>query len=253
MVKYGKGGGYPVIWFAEKPSFFDGSVFLEYRQVRSTAEYQGFMRSPFHTIHISLDGDDASILASFSKGTRYEVNRAMRDGVFFSSDVRQDDFVRFYNEFALLKSRKCLAPEELDLMGAHLSVTSAGYGDEVLVMHCYLLDMQLRKVRLLYSASHFRAFGDSAERNLVARANRMLHYKDMLYYRERGYSCYDLGGISLEQNDQEKAHIANFKAGFGGCIVEESHYISVPLVVMRGLKNRMQRIRLNWSERISRA
>ena len=48
---------------------------------------------------------------------------------------------------------------------------------------------------------------------LVGRANRLLHMNDILSFKELGYSTYDWGGCSDENEDLRK--IANFKRGFG--------------------------------------
>ena len=68
----------------------------------------------------------------------------------------------------------------------------------------------------MYSASLFRRYEDSSVRNMVGRANRFLHWHDMLWCRNAGYAFYDLGGINLAGEDEETRRVTDFKLGFGG-------------------------------------
>ena len=80
----------------------------------------------------------------------------------------------------------------------------------------YVKDSSSGRVRLLYSASHFRARSDSGERNKIGRANRLLHWHEIVTLKDLGFGLYDLGGIPLDSSDQEKNDIARFKLEFGG-------------------------------------
>ena len=64
---------------------------------------------------------------------------------------------------------------------------------------------------LCYSASDFR--GESVDRALAGRANKLLHWKDMLQLKEAGCEVYDWGNVS---SFEEYNGIDTFKAGFGG-------------------------------------
>ena len=55
-------------------------------------------------------------------------------------------------------------------------------------------------MRLLYSASHFRATSDSGERNRIGRANRLLHWHEIITLKDLGFELYDLGLALMAQN-----------------------------------------------------
>ena len=67
---------------------------------------------------------------------------------------------------------------------------------------------------LNYSVSNFRM--DPSKRNLAGRMNKLLHIKDMDWFRERNYTLYDWGNISSSQNPNG---IDIFKMSFGGDVV----------------------------------
>ena len=56
---------------------------------------------------------------------------------------------------------------------------------------------------------------------LIARANGLLHYQSMIYFKNNGYKIYDFGGISgnFDKNDPHYG-IYGFKKAFKGYIVE---------------------------------
>ena len=91
----------------------------------------------------------------------------------------------------------------------------------LLTAHAYVKDSSSGRVRLLYSASHFRARSDSGERDKIGRANRLLHWHEIVTLKDLGFELYDLGGIPLESADQEKNDIARFKLEFGGELLIE--------------------------------
>jgi lipid II:glycine glycyltransferase (peptidoglycan interpeptide bridge formation enzyme) len=94
-------------------------------------------------------------------------------------------------------------------------------------MHAYVADRDASRIRLLYSASHFRGTEDTEERNLVGRANRFLHWSEIQSAQEAGFELYDLGGLPINHNDPAKNAIARFKSEFGGTpILEYNGYTS---------------------------
>jgi lipid II:glycine glycyltransferase (peptidoglycan interpeptide bridge formation enzyme) len=51
----------------------------------------------------------------------------------------------------------------------------------------------------------------------------MLHWKDILEFKKKGYSIYDFGGLALK-DDPVLANIDRFKKSFGGTIVQEYEF-----------------------------
>jgi lipid II:glycine glycyltransferase (peptidoglycan interpeptide bridge formation enzyme) len=56
---------------------------------------------------------------------------------------------------------------------------------------------------------------------MIGRANRLLHWDDIRYFKNQGYSIYDLGGISIDVADKERQAINKFKECFGAVQVKE--------------------------------
>jgi hypothetical protein len=108
-------------------------------------------------------------------------------------------------------------------------VTEMSVGGQPLVMHAYLQDKTIGRVALWKSASHFRTLEGAEgqqQRNLIGRANRLLHFSDMKHLRNDGFEIYDLGGYAPDTDDLALKRINDFKDSFGGELVEESNYLS---------------------------
>jgi hypothetical protein len=177
---------------------------------------------PFHTILIDLTQDPELLLAEMNKVTRNEIRRAERENVVAElitspgADVTRE-FVTFYQDFARLKGLPPLNRERVSGMRDSGALTlSRAFDPEgnAIVWHCYVHSPGYS--RLLHSASLFRSSNDKAQISAISRANRYLHWRDMLGLRDLQVTTYDLGGWYEGKDDTEKLKINFFKEGFGG-------------------------------------
>ncbi|GHU12783.1 hypothetical protein FACS1894161_1730 [Spirochaetia bacterium] len=188
-----------------------------------------------HTLILDLSKTAEDLFSLFRKNTKYEINRAKeRDavvcGTFFERGEDNNEklakYLDFFNAFAQSKNR---TPCTLDEFGCYIKngsfcVRCAEKDSQFLVMHAYIVSDG--RARLHQSASHFRNVDDAEFRNLAGRANRLLHWDDMLYFKALGIQYYDFGGLYLGSTDKEKILIAQFKQAFGGEVLREYLYLS---------------------------
>jgi hypothetical protein len=176
-----------------------------------------------HTLSIDLTQSEDDLLAAMGKSSRYKVRRAMtRDGLTCATfgsptaEVRRE-FADYYDEFAPSKALRHIFRRRLDVMAGSgvlvLSHVTRG-GERPLAWHAYAASSQ--RALLLYSASLFRDYADSSDRNAIGRANRFLHWHDMLWFKAAGCAGYDLGGFDPTERDPVTRQINEFKQGFGG-------------------------------------
>ncbi|WP_020614565.1 hypothetical protein [Sediminispirochaeta bajacaliforniensis] len=214
------------MWFQPPTSSVKGFDILDLRQVESPPEHARCHQ--FSTLLFDLTRTEDELFSDISKGTASKIRRARdRDGIEVYSYERDDDallrFAEFYAEFARSKGmspvsftylKACLEAGELVLREARFSEQ-----DETIVWHSYIASSG--RARLLHSSSLFRNSNDSSFRNLVGRANRFLHWDDMLWFKTKGFTTYDLGGWYTGSEDQAKLAINRFKEDFGGRAVTE--------------------------------
>lgn len=219
-------------WFANTVDKCNIFKIVKYKQYKQEKKF-GYINYDFYTKIVSLEEMEKDILDKFTKNTKYEINRAKREGVDFKIENNLDNFVDFYNDFAQSKKLKLL--NNIEKYKDYLVVTEAVFENEILSMHSYLADKDSGRIRLLHSASQFRNVEDNKMKNLIGMANRMLHFDDMCYFKSQGFKEYDLGGYAYDTKDNVLESINKFKDSFGGKLVKEIELQSIPFFVLNKL------------------
>ena len=191
---------------------------------------------PLHSLQSDLDVAPEAIAGRFDETCRRHVRRAERqDGLRHEmiADAADalEEFIGFYDTFARQKGLWLADRHWLARMAEarQLILSCASRGGERLVWHAHL--RAGCTVQLAHSASLYRGTGD-AYRSLIARANRWLHWRDMLEFRAAGLRHYDWGGLFAPESTPEEAGINRFKRSFGGHPVV-AYQCAVP-VTLRG-------------------
>lgn len=229
-------------WFAEQPDPADARGFAIYYQAKSIVPVRGFVREQKHTKFISLAGSEDDIFEQIGKNTKPKIKQALAEGGLRFSLIEAADEVReLYNEFARSKGRPPLDERTFRSYWRNMTATKISLDGDPLVMHAFLVDEGLKRANHLYSASLFRSTDDSDRRARIGRANRALHYLNMLHFRDRAITTYDLGGYAFGTQDPELQQVNEFKDSFGGQLIEESNYISLPLHLARKVNRLLRR------------
>jgi hypothetical protein len=230
----GRGVIYGEVWFDEELPRDAGVDVVLYR--KKASPIAGARTAPFLSMVTDLTVTEDAITGRFGKDCRYKIRRAeARDGLkmewISDPEARLDEFREFYDAFASEKSiwlsdRRWL---EAACEARQLVITSASKEGDALVWHAYLVCG--KSAWLQYTASCFRRM-DSDYRALVGRANRWLHWREMLLFKEKGMERYDWGGLFEDESVPGNAGINNFKRDFGGQQVR-TYDCTVP-VTLRG-------------------
>jgi hypothetical protein len=225
---------YGEVWFDEETPPSPGVDVLVYqRRDRPIADARTvLLHSMQHDLSCTLD----EIQRRLHDTCRYQIRRAeSKDGLSFEQiadpAARLGEFAAFYDQFVRQKlvwavDRQWLAAAAAE---GQLTLTCATRRGEQLVWHAYMRSGAFASLE--YSASLYR--GGSAEyRALAGRANRWLHWQDMIALKADGVRCYDWGGLFADESTPERAGINEFKRTFGGIAVR-SYQCSLP-VTLRG-------------------
>ncbi len=219
------------IWFGDKISY-QKYPFKEFVLNKSGNFKIGFLKEKKYTKVIDLLQTEEVILKSFSKRTKYEINRSAREEVQFGIENSLEVLIDFHNDFAKQKGLSPLG-NPIRKMADYIVITQASHEGKVLVMHSYIIDRQGKRVRMNTSASHFRGAEDKDYRNFVARSNRFLHYQSMVHFKKEGFEIYDFGGYALGTKDPGLQSINRFKDSFKGTLIEEHTYTPVPMFFIK--------------------
>jgi hypothetical protein len=207
------------LWFDEQvPTGFRPDI-VRYHQALTPA-VEG--ATDFFTLVTDLSQEVDALMTHLQKESRYEVRRAQeKDGltlkIWNGDEAFLEAFVDSYREFAAQKGLMTLDSHHLSRLKAagRLDISSAESADgEPLVYHAYYKHAD--RVRLLHSASRFRSSSDSGYRAMAGRANRWLHWQDLLRFKSEGRRWYDWGGWYEGKEDADRLRINQFKESFGG-------------------------------------
>lgn len=215
---------YLELWFdeAEPGGRFD--VVVRHRALQPSASGEN---EEFHSLHIDLTRESDDIFKDFARNTRAQIRKCTENdtGLSFEFVDRPTpalaaEFEAFYNEFALSKG---LSPVPHTRLRAYFESDSvllarALEGPRTLVWHVNVTAGPY--ATLMYSASQFRS-GDEEFRKLVGRANRRLHWEELLHFKRAGLRTFDFGGWYAGSTDTARLSINRFKEEFGGTKVLE--------------------------------
>jgi len=233
---YSINGLFKEIFFAKSVSYKDIFLLTRYYYPKRRPKF-GFIWQKAYTAYVDIEKSEEEILSNFKKNTKYEINRAKREGVEYKISNDIDFFYNYYNEFAKSKNLELLNYNTLLKYKDFIVISQAVKDGEVLSTHIHLLDKDNKIAILLYSASLFRKIEDKKLRNLIGYANRFLHYQDMLYFKSKGCSIYDFGGYAYGTNDEVEKRINHFKDSFNCIPIERGIYTSWALNLILKFKN----------------
>ena len=230
----GRAVAYGELWLDEPPPPAAGVDILVYRY--RSAPLADARSSPLRSLRTDLTPPAEAILAGFDESCRRQIRRAGREDALqyeLSAEpaAALGEFADFFDVFARQKGLWLANRHWLTHAAeAHqLALSRVVRQGETLVWHAHL--RAGCTVQLAHSASWFRG-ADGDHRSLVARANRWLHWQDMLAFKAAGALQYDWGGMFADESTPERAGINRFKRTFGGAPVL-AYECSVP-VTLRG-------------------
>lgn len=243
MIRYkSRGALYGECWFGELPAQASVDV-LALRQ--RTSRLVGVRCHPFFTIFNDLTVGEDELMGRFGANCREKLKRAERRDdleleILEDPGERLPEFVACYDAFA---EQKRLRRANMQwLLGAcaarQLVLARVSRHGETLVWNAYVVAGA--DAWYQHGVSRFRDV-PAEQRAIVARANRWLHWRSMLWFRERGFARYDWGGLFEREETPDQAGINRFKREFGGREVR-SYDCYVPVTLKGHLRLELNRL-----------
>lgn len=247
LVFPGKGIRYGEIWFAEEAPAHLADIILGRQSLKPLTNGQC---REFWSIEINLAQSPETLLECVDKNTRYEIRRAeSKDGLtseFWLSpgDDVQTAFMGFYNAAACTTGRENVQPaiSARYAKAGMLGLSRVSRDGQDIAWHAYILAG--KRARLWLSGT-----APDADRALSGRANRLLHWRDMIHLKDHQYEVYDFGGWYEGNTDRKLLSINQFKEQFGGnrvchydCVIPQSlrGKLYLWLQAVLGRQNRQQ-------------
>lgn len=228
--------------FAEARSFWDLFKIAVY------FSYQGDIgKVPFwycklhgHSAKSDLTLSMEDILTKMKSNTRNEIRRAVKEGCVFEIVEEAGEFIPFYNSFCESKGLGDFVDASRLGKYEHLLITKATHNGQTLAMHANILDPEEHLGVLILSCS--QRLDSDVDKKMIGWGNRFLHFKELEYLKERGYTSYDWSGVVIDPEDPLYS-IGQFKLAFGGTLVD-SWTLKTPLYrMLEGVRNLLIKFR----------
>ena len=211
-------------WFTYKFSFWDIFSLNIFFHIKNTHQWIPGVSEDTYTLELDLEQSEEVIIANFAKQIRQQAKIAENENTscFFHQEV--DQFVSFFNEFALKKDTWTTSKRRIEELGDNIKLSFATNNGQILAAHSYLIDEKVGIVRHLHSAT--KRLDENFDKNLIGRANKYLTVKDILYFKEQGFKIFDFGGFAKDTENESLKGINNYKLLFGGKLVTCTNYSS---------------------------
>src|SRR5579875_372988 len=209
--------------FCDEPRIDSGADVARYNYFSSKTP--GERIPPFHTMWIDLTRSTDKLMAGIHRDTRKDIRRAERDGavaeVFrFPEPETVAEFCEAYNASVAVKGLPPLYNADMAYLmdsGALLLSCVRANGGPVLAWHAYYQGE--RRCILTYSVSTHRA-ARGIPGQMIGRANRYLHWCDLVYFHDNGFELMDMGGWYGGRKASDLLRVNKFKEEFGGKVMD---------------------------------
>ncbi len=185
--------------------------------------FRGEIEDIDSTLITDLHLTEEQIFQQFSRTFRYHINRSQADEIklyFYTYKALRDNF-SIINDFKNTFMNYCEICNNQSLKKVYDEQKIRSYIDNECVLvskaefcngnvfHLYVFDEN--DSVLIHSASDYRK--NEIDSSLAGRANKLLHYKDILYFKAMGLRNYDWGNVASFETPNG---IDKFKMSFGG-------------------------------------
>lgn len=206
------------------------------------------------TLCIDLQKSEEQLRKEMNRTTRYQINKAGKDNLkikHLSEPTKADivEFATFFNPFAKEKGIEICREDKVKALqrSNRLVISYVFHPDgRKLASHLYIIDGN--RATMLYSCSGRFTATDIPPLE-IGRANRFLHWQDILYFKQEAYATYDFLGLSINEKDKDQQNINKFKKGFGGR--EEFQFQSFVPQTKLGIVM-LFLLRIKWHKQIER-
>jgi lipid II:glycine glycyltransferase (peptidoglycan interpeptide bridge formation enzyme) len=180
------------------------------------------------TTTIDLSKSQEELLNSINTTFKYHIRKGKKlnftHSFSFNPSIEEcEKLIISFNQFAKFKNilpinkRRVYALQKTK----NIAFTKISKENTDLVTHVYIRDKE--RVLLMHTFHNI----DYNQKQMRGYANKFLHWKDILSFKEMGIKTYDFGGINMEK----VPGISSFKLSYGGEIQPVNSYIKVAPII----------------------
>ena len=188
----------------------------------------GFRNAPIHlhaelTSQLDITKSEEKILAGMRKTTRYEIKKAISQGVKITNSADQRDIDKFYELQLKTAKRQGFVPFSYKFLYGQFKIFSEA--NKVLLYSAEREDKLLAQaIIIFYGKEAVYHYGASTEDGRKYPGAYLVQWEAIKEARKRGMARYNFWGVSPPHNKKHRFYgISIFKRGFGGKDFEYLH------------------------------
>ncbi|MGI5827417.1 MAG: lipid II:glycine glycyltransferase FemX [Patescibacteria group bacterium] len=188
---------------------------------RQLLEQYGWKLAPMHltadlTLQLDLSLSEEKLLAQMRKNTRYEIRKAVKEGIVVKQSQDPNDIEEFNKHQKELAKKHSFVPFSYEYL--HEQFKSFLVDNQVILFHAYKENTLLASAFVIfYNKEAVYHYGISTPENQKFPGAYACQWKAIREAKKRGMKRYNFWGISPEdQPDHRFAGVSLFKRGFGG-------------------------------------
>lgn len=211
------------IWFYNGESINEAD-YTTYCYVQNNFNLQFDSELKEFTTTLDLTQNENDLFNSINTTFKYHIRKAQKQNFQFisTSNPSVDDckkLIKLFKEFAAEKKiismnkRRIFALQQSN----NILITTIKQENTYIVTHVYLYDKN--RIVLMHTFHNLNYL----DHQIRGYANKYLHWKDILLFKEMNLKIYDFGGIDLEK----VPGISHFKLSYGGKTEEVNSYTRI--------------------------
>lgn len=213
----------------------EGCVFIRVRPQLESNDFSknlfkklGFINAPMHlhaelTSQLNIDPPEETLLANMRKATRYEIKKAILQGIKVETDSDTKTIQRFYNLQLLTAKRQKFVPFSYNFLSEQFKIFLEN--NQAILYSAKLGNKLLAQAFIIfYGTEAAYHYGASTEEGRKYPGAYLIQWAAIKEAKKRGMKRYNFWGVSPEgDKDHRFSGLSLFKRGFGGVDFEYLH------------------------------
>lgn len=213
----------------------EGCVFIRVRPQLESNDFSkklfkklGFINAPMHlhaelTSQLNIDPSEETLLANMRKATRYEIKKAILQGIKVETDNDAKTIQRFYNLQLLTAKRQKFVPFSYNFLSEQFKIFLEN--NQAILYSAKLGNKLLAQAFIIfYGKEAAYHYGASTEEGRKYSGAYLIQWAAIKEAKKRGMKRYNFWGVSPEgDKDHRFSGLSLFKRGFGGVDFEYLH------------------------------
>ncbi|OGK17847.1 hypothetical protein A3B50_03800 [Candidatus Roizmanbacteria bacterium RIFCSPLOWO2_01_FULL_40_42] len=191
-------------------------------------EKAGFKSAPMHltadlTSQLDLSQDEETLLRNMRKNTRYEINKAIKEGIRIEASSDPANIKEFYDLQLETAKRHDFVPFSYEFL--HEQFKAFVQNNSVLLYKAYKDNKLLAEAFIIFYGSEATYhYGASTDEGRNYPGAYLIQWEAIKEAKKRGISRYNFWGVERLDNPKHRFYgVSVFKRGFGGQDVQYLH------------------------------